>query len=561
MAKTMQNTPPGRVPDSAAAEGVVRSAGLVSAATMLSRISGLVRESVIAWLFGARMEADAYRLAFLLPNLTRDLFAEGALSSAFVPTFTEELTRKGREEAARLANLVATAVILVVGGICVLGVIAAPLLVDVFAPGFRETPGKTELAVQLTRTMFPFLLLVALAAQAMGVLNACNQFGIPSLAPALFNVFSISSGLLLGVIYGPALGISAIQGMAWGVLIGGVCQLMGQVPSLYRQGFRFKPGFDWSHPGLRHIVKLMGPAILGGASVQINVFITTYLATGVDDPIRGVNGPVSWLNYAFRFFQLPLGLFGVAIASATVPSISRSLASGNRDEFRRTLNRSLGVAFLMTVPSAVGLIVLGRDMITAVFRRGEFDAYDARQTALALSCYAVGLAAYSGAKILNPAFYALKDSRTPMLISMFSIAINFVTATSLLRYTSLGHAGLALSTSTVAIFAFLCQFVIMGRRVGGIHGRQLLSSSIRMGIAALGMGVVISMIRLGVGSALGESRWVSLIALCACVPSGLAVFYFLCRLLRVEEMDLAMSGVLAPIRRLARIGRPPGKRP
>ncbi|MEZ5354496.1 MAG: murein biosynthesis integral membrane protein MurJ [Bryobacteraceae bacterium] len=554
MAKTIQDAPRGRVPDSAAAEGVVRSAGLVSAATMLSRITGLVRESVIAWLFGARMEADAYRLAFLLPNLTRDLFAEGALSSAFVPTFTEELTRKGREEAAKLANLVATAVILVVGSICVLGVLAAPILVDLFAPGFRATPGKTELAVQLTRTMFPFLLLVALAAQAMGVLNACNQFGVPSLAPTLFNIFSISSGLLLGYTYGDSLGISPIQGMAWGVLIGGICQLMGQVPSLIRQGFRFRPAFDWSHPGLRHIVKLMGPAILGGASVQINVFINTNLATHVDDPIRGVNGAVSWLNYAFRFFQLPLGLFGVALASATVPSIARSLASGQHDEFRRTLNRSLGVAFLMTVPSTVGLIVLGRDMITAVFRGGEFDAYDAHQTAFALSCYAVGLAAYSGAKILNPAFYALKDSRTPMLISMGSIAINFLTATSLLRYTQLGHAGLALSTSAVAIFAFLCQFIIMGRRVGGIHGRALLSSSIRMGIAALGMGVVISMMRLGIGNALGESRLVSLVALAVCVPGGLAVFYGLCRLLAVEEMELAMSGVLAPIRRVARMG-------
>jgi putative peptidoglycan lipid II flippase len=555
MAKALQDVPSPRAPDSAAAEGVVRSAGLVSAATMLSRITGLVRESVIAWLFGARMEADAFRLAFTLPNLTRDLFAEGALSSAFVPTFTQLLTRKGREDAARLANLVVTAVILVVGGICVLGVAAAPFLVDLFAPGFRATPGKTRLAIELTRVMFPFLLLVALAAQAMGVLNACNQFGVPSLAPTLFNIFSVSSGLLLGFVWGPSLGLTPIEGMAWGVLIGGVCQLMGQVPSLYRQGFAFRPAFDWSHPALRQIVTLMGPAILGGASVQINVFVNTNLATQVDDPVRGVNGAVSWLTYAFRFFQLPLGLFGVAIASATVPSISRSLASGQHDEFRRTLNRSLGVAFLMTVPSTIGLVVLGRDMINAVFRGGEFDNYDAQQTALALSCYALGLAAYSGAKILNPAFYALRDSHTPMVISLCSIAINFFTATALLRYTSFGHAGLALSTSAVALFAFVAQFVIMGRRVGGIHGRQLLSSTLRMGVAATGMGVAVSMLRLAVGNALGDTRWVSLIALAICVPTGLGVFYALCRLLRVEEVDLAMSGVLSPIRRVIGMAR------
>lgn len=553
MAETLEHPPepPSARPhgDSSQAKSVVRSAGMMSVATMLSRLTGLVREMVMASLFGARPEADAFRLAFTLPNLARDLFAEGALSAAFVPTFTEYLTLKGREQAARLANLVATAVIVVVGSICLLGVLGAPVLVGLFAPGFGNTPGKTDLAIHLTRIMFPFLLLVALAAQAMGVLNACNQFGVPALASSLFNVISVISGLVLGYAVGPQLGLTPIEGMAWGVVIGGACQMLGQMPSMVSKGFSFRPALDWSHPGLRQIVRLMGPAVLGGAAVQINVFVNTNLATAIIDPVRGADGAVSWLQYAFRFFQLPLGLFGVALASATTPAISRSLASGDHEEFRRTLSRSLGVVLLMTVPSSIGLVVLGGDMISAVFERGEFDSYDARQTALALSCYAIGLVSYSGAKLLTPAFYALKDSRTPMMVSLGSIAINFLVATSLVRYTGLGHAGLALSTSAVATFSFLCLFAILRARVGGIYGRGLAESALRMAVAAVAMGVVVSGIQMGLHNWIGSGRWVSLVNVALCIPAGLGVFYSVCRALRVAEVDLAVSGLMGPFQR------------
>jgi len=320
--------------------------------------------------------------------------------------------------------------------------------------------------------------------------------------------------------------------MAWGVVIGGACQLFGQMPSMVRKGFSFRPAIDWSHPGLRQIVRLMGPAVLGGAAVQINVFVNTNLATGIIDPVRGADGAVSWLQYAFRFFQLPLGLFGVALASATTPAISRSFASGNHEEFRRTLSRSLGVVLLMTVPSSIGLVVLGGDMISAVFEHGEFDSYDARQTALALSYYAIGLVSYSGAKLLTTAFYTLKDSRTPMLVSLGSIAINFVVATGLVRLTGLGHAGLALSTSAVATFSFLCLFAILRARIGGIYGRGLAGSALHMAVAGAAMG-----------------RWSSLVNLAVCVPAGLGVFYAVCRLLRVAELDLAVAGMMGPFQR------------
>ncbi|MFM2125536.1 MAG: murein biosynthesis integral rane protein MurJ, partial [Acidobacteriota bacterium] len=324
---------------------------------MASRVTGLAREMAMAWLFGASMAYDAFMLGFRIPNLTRDLFAEGALSSAFVPTFTEYLARRSKEDAARLANLVATAIIIVVGTVCALGMILAPQLVDLLASGFRAVPGKFELAVEMTRIMFPFLLLVALAAQAMGVLNACNRFGVPAMSSTFFNIGSLAFGVSLGVGLGPWIGITRIEGMAIGVVIGGLLQLVYQLPSLRSLGFRFRPLIDWSDPGLRRILTLMGPAILGNAAVQINVMVNTNFASQIADPIRGFDGPVSWLSYAFRFMQLPLGVFGVAIGSATLPSISRSAALGDTDEFRRTVSNSLGTVFLLTLPSSIGLAV------------------------------------------------------------------------------------------------------------------------------------------------------------------------------------------------------------
>ena len=325
----------------------------------------------------------------------------------------------------------------------------------------------------MTRTMFPFLLLVALAAQAMGVLNASNKFGVPAMASTFFNIGSVGFGVVLGIWLGPSLHLTRIEGMAIGVVLGGALQLVWQLPALYRLGFRFRVAFDWKHPGLVRIFRLMVPAILGNAAVQINVMVNTNFASTIADPVRGMDGPVSWLSYAFRFMQLPLGLFGVAMASATLPSISRSAAAGNMEEFRRTLSKSLGMVFLLTLPSSVGLAVLGKSIIGAIYQGGRFQLYDTQQTALALSFYAIGLAGYAALKVLNPAFYALGDARTPMLVSLGSIVVNFATAATMIRFAGLGHAGLALSTSAVALFGFFLLFEILRRRIGGVHGREL----------------------------------------------------------------------------------------
>ncbi len=263
----------------------------------------------------------------------------------------------------------------------------------------------------------------------------------------------------------------------------------------------------------------MGPAILGNAAVQINVLVITNFASRLPG-----NGPVSWLGYSFRFMQLPLGLFGVAIASATLPSISRSAGIGDFDEFRRTLSKSLGMVFLLTLPSSVGLIVLGRTMIGAIYQGGKFSAFDTQQTALALSCYALGLAGYSALKVLNPAFYALHDARTPMIVSVLSIAINYFTASLLFRHSSLGHAGLALSTAAVATFGGVALFVILRKRIGGIYGRNLMDSVWKIVVASAVMGAAVLLSSHWIEGWLGANRLGRLVDLAVSIPLGLLVF-------------------------------------
>jgi len=541
-------------------ESVVRSAGIVSIAVFMSRVTGLLREIVMARLFGAGLIQDAFNLGFRIPNLTRDLFAEGALSSAFVPTFTEYLSTRSNKEAERLANLVATALLLVVGSVCALGMIFAPVLVTALAPGYAAVPGKFELAVTMTRIMFPFLLLVALAAQAMGMLNASNKFGVPAMASTFFNIGSVGFGVTLGVWLAPHLNgahihISRIDGMAIGVVLGGALQLCWQLPSLHRLGYRFHAAFEWQNPGLQRILRMMAPAILGNAAVLINVAVSTNLASAISDPVRGYDGPVSWLGYAFRFMQLPLGLFGVAIGSATLPSISRSAAAGNMDEFRRTFSKSLGMVFLLTLPSSVGLIVLGKSIIGAIYQGGKFQVYDTQQTATALSCYAIGLLGYAALKVLNPAFYALGDARTPMVVSLISILINYGVAVTLIRVAGFGHAGLAVATSVVALFGFVVLFVILRARLGGVYGRDLAAGLGKVAAASAAMGAVVFLASHQMEHWFGVTQTARRADLVVSLPLGVAVFYAACRAMGVTDLDLALRAVVAPVqRRLRRVG-------
>ncbi|MGB7949421.1 MAG: murein biosynthesis integral membrane protein MurJ [Candidatus Binatia bacterium] len=522
---------------------VARNASVVSLAVMGSRVLGLVRDQVFAIFFGAGLQYDAFLAAFRIPNLLRDLFAEGALSAAFVTTFTQVLATKGHEEAIRLSNRVATLIILVITAISAIGWWYAPTIVQILAPGFYDVPGKAELTIMLTRILIPFLLFVALAAQAMGILNALGRFGIPAFASAFFNIGSIVGGLLLGFVLGPAIGLSAIEGMAYGTLLGGFLQFAVQWPSLARVGFRYRPMVSVSDPGVRQIFRLMGPAILGTAAVQVNVLVNTNFASAIIDPATGAiaNGPVSWLSYAFRFMQFPIGVFGVAIATAALPPLSRSSGQADLIEFRRTLVHSLTLVFLLCVPSAIGLAVLGRPIVSLIFEHGRFTAFDTVQTGDALAAYAIGLAGYAAVKVLSPAFYALDDARTPMLISLGSIVVNYVLNSLLVG--PFGHIGLAFSTSAVALINCLLLVAFMRRRIGGLEGSGLVSTLVRICVASIPMAVVAWLVNTFCATLPLAGILLKLVRVSASITLAAMVFYAACRLLHIDELDEAVNAV------------------
>jgi putative peptidoglycan lipid II flippase len=548
--------------EAASRHGLLRSAGVVSAAVLLSRVTGLVRETAMARLFGAGAVYDAFLTGVRIPNLMRNLFAEGALSSAFVPTFTEALTTGTALEAAELAQVVATALTLTAGAVSVAGMIFSPQLVRLLAPGFARVPGKFELTVLLTRIMFPFLLLVALAAEAMAILNARGRFGVPALASTFFNIGSVASGLALGLTVGRRWPQGMIVSMAAGVVIGGALQLGWQMPSLSRAGVSFRPRIDFRHPGLRRIARLMLPALIGTAAVQINVMVNANLASGLTDAAgRALNGPVSWLGYAFRFLQFPLGLFGAALASATLPAISRSAALGRLDEFRATLAGSLRMALLLTIPASVGLAVLGESMIGAVYQGGRFGAYDTQQTAVALTCYSVGLAGYAAIKLLAPAFYALDDAWTPMAVSLASIGLNLALAAGLARGVGMGQAGLALSTSLVALAGAAALGVALRRRIEGIEGRLMAVSAAKITLAAVAMGAVCSVSSVAIHAAVHGHRMPHLADLAISIPLGVGVFYTLARAFRIPELRTLEAACYTAISHARRpeAGDPPAR--
>jgi putative peptidoglycan lipid II flippase len=444
--------------------------------------------------------------------------------------------------------------------ICLLGVIFTPAIVDFMFPGFAEVAGKRELTIHLARIMFPFLLFIALAAKAMGVLNAKGRFGLPAMASALFNVVSVISGLAIGFWLGPKLGFEPIVGMAIGTLLGGVAQYACQLPELRKAGLRYRPDFTFADEGIRQVLRLMGPAVIGAAAVQVNVVVNSNFASQImSDAGEVINGPVSWLGYAFRFMQLPLGLFGVALASATLPSISQSAGAGRIAEFRETLSRSLGLVFLLTIPSAVGLIVLSRSIVGVLFQGGEFTAHDTEQTAIALSYYCIGLAAYAAIKVLTPAYYALNALRVPVAASVLSIAINYTLNWVFVRVLGWGHGGLAFSTSAVAIFNFLLLFWFMRRKIQGVYGNRLLFGVTKIIVASALMGAACMASSSAVGHAFGQSGMARLLDLSVSVPLGLGVLYGACRWMGIHEFEAAQQALLERLR--GKPGQPPNEPP
>ena len=527
---------------------MARSAGVVSLAVMASRLLGLVREQVFAALFGAGFLSDAFQVGFRIPNTLRDLFAEGALSSAFVKTFTDYIVKKDSEESAwRVASLLMNACAILLSLVSVAGILLAPWIVGLLAHDF--SPEKAHLATVLMRIMFPFIVMVSVASVAMGVLNTKGHFGIPASASTLFNVGSIVGGVSLAyLLSGGGWLVSnepniipsraaelAVIGMAVGTLIGGGLQFLIQIPSLHQVGFRFRRGLSFSDPGIRQIGRLMTPALIGTAAVQINVFVDTFFASSIE-------GAPSWLAYSFRLMQFPIGLFGVAIGTATLPAVSLYAARGDLVSLKKTLNSSLSLVFFLAVPSACGLIVLAKPIVALLFQHGVFTARDTRAVAWALGGWSIGLAGFAAIQVLSPVYYAMDDTRTPMLISLLSIAINVIGDYFFMKWLTpygIGHVGIALSTSLVAIFNFVLLVYFLRRRVGRFGGRDLVGSVTKVGLASIALAftsygayVVLSR-QFPTGGLLvraGETF--------VPIAAGGCVFVVACHLLGIKEMAL-----------------------
>ncbi len=508
---------------------LARAAGLIGAATMLSRILGLAREQLFAALLGATAMADAFNVAFRIPNLLRDLFAEGALAQAFVPTFKDKLRNRGKDEAFALANRVAGTIVIIIALIVLVAALVAPQIVGVMASEFAGVPGKYSLTVLLTRIMLPFLAIVSMAAVAMGMLNAQDRYTAPALAPAMFNVMSIGTGLVIWL--GGVTGSWIAIGWSIGTLLGGLAQLGVQLPSLFRTGFRLRPALDLRlrDEGVRRVAWLMAPAVAGLAAVQVNIFVNTMFAT--TEP-----GAVSWLNYAFRFLQLPIGVFGVAIGTVSTTRYADAAADDDPQALSAHFTDGLRLVAFLTIPATVGLWLLGEPIIRLIFERGRFAPFDTDMTTVALKFFVIGLVFYAGVKVAAPAFYAVRRARIAVYASLLAVAGNLIINITL--HPHFGFRILAFGTAVAAILNFTILYSSFARLVAPIKHLPLAFHVLRVVGASLTMGAVVFLVRGVVHDHLGtEGLWVRLLAVGAPIAAGVLIYAGACRLLGVEELE------------------------
>ncbi len=499
---------------------VAKAAGIVGMATMLSRIFGFIRDMVVAAFFGAGVATDAFFVAFRIPNMMRRLLGEGSLTVAFVPVFTEYLTKKSKEEAIELANVVFTILSIILVVLSLLGVIFAPLIVKAIAFGFDK---QFELAVFLTRIMFPYIFFICLVALCMGILNSLRHFAAPALSPVILNVCMILATLLFHSFFA-----IPIVALAIGVMIGGILQLAMQWPFLLKMGVRLKLNFNFQHPGLKQMGKLFLMTLIGSSVYQFNVFIGTVLASLLPQ------GSVSYLYYADRILELPLGVFAIAVGTATLPSLSKQAAEGSMDDLKKTLSFSLRLIFFITVPATVALIMLRIPILSALFQRGAFNASSTLLTAQALLYYALGLWAFSAIRVIDAAFFALQDRKSPVIAAIVALAVNI--AMSIILMYPLKHGGLALATSLASAVNVFMLSVILWKKIGPFLDHEFYRSLSKVLFSSIIMGIAIYLTGLSLSWNIDAPLAARCFYLAACICLGIIVFFTASVMMRNTEL-------------------------
>ncbi len=495
---------------------VAKSASVVGFATLCSRLLGFIRDVVIARLFGVYIYAQAFVIAFRIPNLFRDLVGEGATNAAFVPVFSEYTVKHSKSEFWELANVVLNLLLVILMSITLLGIIFSPVIVRLIAPGFAASPEKLESTIRLNRIIFPYILLISLAAYSMGILNSLKHFAVPAFAPCLLNVSIIVFALTFG---------EGIKGLALGVLVGGVLQLVVQVPILYKKGFRLHLFRRFKHPEVKTIGRLMLPRIASSSIYQLNNFVDSIF--GSLAWIVGEGG-VAVLYFSYRLIQFPLGIFSNALSQAILPTFSTQALEENHDRLKLTLSWGLRTTFFVMLPASVGFMVLASPVISTLFGGGRFDVNSATLTANALLFYSIGLFAYGATKILQSCFFALKDTVTPTKVAAIALIINVILNSILMFPLKIG--GLALATSLSGISTFFILFFILKKRLGDFDAKGIFRSFVRIVAASICMGIVCYFISHNV---IILNKY---IRLGASIISGFLSYIIFCYIFRVSEM-------------------------
>lgn len=501
--------------------------------TLLSRVLGLARDIVIARFFSAGIEADAFFVAFKIPNFMRRLFAEGAFSLAFVPVLTEYKNTRTQDEIHQLINQVAGTLGIILFTITTIGVLASPAIVYVFAAGFISQPEKFELTAGLLQLTFPYILLISMTALAGGILNSWKQFAAPAFTPVLLNLSLIASAVWLA----PRLNVP-VYALAWGVLIAGVAQMLFQLPFLYKLGFLPKPSWGWQHSGVQKIIKLMIPALFGSSVAQINLLFDTFIASFL------VSGSVSWLYYSDRLLEFPLGVFGIALATVVLPNLSESHFKQGKQHFNQTLNWAVQLALFIALPATLGLFLLAQPILATLFQYGAFSESDTLMSSMSLMAYSLGLPAFILIKILANAFYARQDSKTPVRIGIIAMLVNMVLnvifVLTLLNFTEIpAHVGLALATTGSAYCNAGLLALALRREQYLTLGHSFIKMLLKTVIAVAGMSLLIFMFSQNINS-WGQFSWYErILQLMAIIVPAILCYTLLLWIMGVRPRHLA----------------------